>query len=206
MVKEDFSDEHRVKIYGKNIEVTKTLKDYIQEKIAKIERFTDQIIDINVRLDVQKLNHFIDVVIKFSHFKIFTHASTTDMYASIDKAFERLKRKMGRWKDRIKDHHAKGVPVTEMQVNILENTLPVEDELSAEIIEENNESLEKLHFSLSEVVKTKKRSLKTLTLHEAIMKIELSGDSFLLFRNEEDRTLHVLYRRRDGSFGVMIPE
>lgn len=197
--------EYTINIIGKHIEITKPIRDYIEEKISKIEHLTNHIIDIRINLDVQKLNHIVDIILKFSHFKIKVGAMTENMYSAIDKAFDRLDSKVRRWKDRIQDHHAKGVSVTEMEVEVLEHAEHEIEEIDKEIIDANNRAVEK-NYSLPRVIKKKKRTLKLLRLDEAVMKMELSDDNFMVYRSEEEQALKVIYRRSDGSYGVISPE
>lgn len=197
--------EYTVSVVGKHIEITKPIRDYIDEKITKIEKITNHIIEVDVRLDVQKLNHSVDIILKFSHFKIKVRAITENMYSAIDKAFERLYAKIRKWKGRIQDHHARSVSGTEMEVNVLERARDEIEQINEEIADANNRKLEE-EYSLPPVIKKKKRSLKQLTLEEAVMKMELSDDHFMIFRSEEDQNLKVIYRRRDGSYGVISPE
>lgn len=196
--------EYTISIMGKHIEITNPIRAYVEEKIGKIESLSTHIIDIKVSLDVQKLNHSVDIIMKFSHFKIKVHAITEDLYSSIDKAFGRLYTKLRKWKSRIQDHHAKGVSVTEMEVNVLEHAEHEIEEISQEIIDENNRAVEEA-YALPKVIKQKRRPLKMLTIEEAVMKMELSNDNFMVYRSEEEQALKVIYRRRDGSYGVMSP-
>jgi putative sigma-54 modulation protein len=193
-----------VTVVGKNIEITNPIKQYISEKLEKVEKVLPHIIEVVVRLEVQKLQHQVDIVMKFSHFKVKVHATTTDMYATIDKAFEKLKAKLLRWKSRIQDHHAKGIKVIDLQVNVLEKQEEDEaddlQEINDQIDEENYKKIEQ-ELTPPKVYKKKTRQVKTLTLDEAVMKMELSGDNFLIFRSEEDLEFKVLYRRRDDSYG-----
>lgn len=199
------NQEYTIDIIGKNIEITNPIREYIEEKIEKIEDLSTDIIDVKVRLDVQKLNHAVDILMKFSHFRVNVHANTENMYSAIDKAFERFYTKLRKWKDRIQDHHAKGISVTEMEVSVLEHAQHEIEEINQEIIDANNSSLES-EYSRPKVVKKKKRPLKTLTIEEAVMKMELSNDNFKVYRSEEDQSLKVIYRRRDGSYGIIAPE
>ena len=197
--------EYTISVIGKHIEITNPIRDYVEEKIAKIESLSTHIIDIRVTLEVQKLNHVVDINMKFSHFRVQVRAHTENMYSAIDKAFERLYTKLRKWKSRIQDHHAKGVSVTEMEVNVLEHAQHEIEEINEEIIDANNESLES-QYSLPKVIKKKKRSMKTLTIDEAVMKMELSDDNFMIYKSEEEQSLKVIYRRRNGSYGVITPE
>lgn len=195
-------EEFNVTIIGKNVEITAPLKEYVMEKVRKVEKLNNLIIELVIRLDIQKIDHSVDIVMKFSHFKVKVHAITHDMYASIDKAFDRLKAKVLKWKGRIQDHHNKGVSVVDLKVNVLERVTSELDEINDQIEEQNYEKIE--HDLMPAVVqKNKTRILKTLTLNEAVMKMELSNDNFLVYKSEEDLHLKVLYRRRDNSYGVI---
>lgn len=198
-------EKYIISVIGKNIEITKPIQEYIEEKIAKIEKITNHIIEVGVRLDVQKLNHSVDLMLKFSHFKVNVGAITENMYSAIDKAFERLYSKIRKWKSRIQDHHARGVSVTEMEVNVLEQSKDEVEQINEDIADANNQKLQE-EYSLPTVLKKKKIPLKHLTLEEAVMKMELSDDHFMVFRSEEEQNLRVIYRRRDGSYGIISPE
>ena len=197
--------DYTVNVIGKHIEITKPIRDYVEEKITKIESLSTDILDIRVTLEVQKLNHKVDIIMKFSHFRVNVHAITENMYSAIDKAFERLSTKLRKWKDKIQDHHAKGVSVTEMEVNVLEHAQHEIEEITQEIVDANNESL-KQEYTLPKVLKKKKRPMKQLTIEEAVMKMELSNDHFMIYRSEEEQGIRVIYRRRNGSYGVVSPE
>lgn len=196
------NDELDVTVIGKNVAITEPIKEYIYGKIKKIEKVNHLIIDLVVRLDVQKMDHCVDIVMKFSHFKVNVHAITHDMYASIDKAFDKLKAKLLRWKERIQDHHAKKVSVIDLEVEVLEKDSSGLEEINDEIEEQNLREIEKT-LKLPIVYKKKTRVLKVLNLEEAVMKMELSADNFLVYKSEEDRQLKVLYRRKDDSYGII---
>ena len=199
------NQEYTVNVIGKHIEITKPIRDYVEEKIEKIESFSNHLIDLRVNLDVQKLNHSVDIILKFSHTNVNVHAITENLYSAIDKAFDKLYKKIRKWKDKIQDYHAKGLSVTEMEVNVLEHAQHELEEIDQAIIDANNESLES-EYSLPKVVKKKKRPMKILTMDEAVMKMELSNDNFMIYRSEEDQAFKVIYRRRDGSYGIVSPE
>lgn len=200
------SQEYKVSIVGKNIEITNPIRDYVKERMDKIKPFTPHILEIFVKLDIQKMNHTVDIIIKFSHFKIKIHAMTLEMYSAIDKAFDKLRAKISRWKSRIQDHHAKGLSATEVEVNILEEETDALDHMDEDIADANNDSLVNPKFKMPAIVKKKKRLLKTLRLDEAMMKMELSNDNFMVFNSEEEQKLKVIYRRLDGNYGLIATE
>jgi ribosome hibernation promoting factor len=193
-----------VQVTGRNVLVTDSMKDYAIEKLSKIERFSNRIVDINVIMDIQKLDHRVDIIAKVDNVKIKSHAASEQMYASIDMAVAKLTEQLRRYKTRIQDHQSLGHEEVAMQVNVY--APPTEEELINEEIEAENAQVEIDRFKLHKVVKQETRPLKTLTQNEAIIKMELSGDHFLIFRSEEDCKLKVIYRRSDDHYGIIAVE
>jgi len=196
----EFTDAtYNIQITGRHVEITDSMKDYAIEKISKIERFMNRIIDVNVIMDIQRMDHRVEIILKAGNTKITSKASTTDMYISIDQAVNKLEAQVLRYKSKLNDHHAKGHAILNMSVNVLS---PKEIE---NIDEEINFDSPLTRFKPHRVVKQETRPLKTLTYDEAIMKMELSGDAFMIFKNEEDQKLKVVYRREDENYGIIEP-
>ena len=195
----------RISIMGRNVYVTDSMKDYAFEKISKIERFHNHIMDIHVTMDVQKMEQSVVILLHLEHFRVKVSASSTDMYASIDKAVDKLRAKIRRWKSKIQDHHKKARKVVDMQINVLKRPFTDVDYIN-EAIEIENATHAMEQYQPPAIIGTDSRPMKTLTTEEAIMKMELSDDGFMLFRCEEDRKLKVIYRRKDGHYGLILPE
>lgn len=203
--KSKFDNEgYRLEITGRHVQVTEAMKKHAADKISKLEKIHDHIIDIQVCLDVTKLEHTCTVVMKFSHFKVKVSATSSDMYASIDKAVQRLQTKLRRWKKRIQDHHRKPLNVVDLEVNVLKAPFDELEEYNEEIDEQNQNKVD-VAFTPHKIIGSEVRPLKTLTIDEAMMKMELSSDEFLLFRDESDasQALKVIYRRTDGNYGLI---
>lgn len=199
----EFADvAYDIQVTGRHIDITDAMKDYAIEKISKIERFMNRIIDVNVIMDIQKLEHRVEIVLKAGNTKITSKAATTDMYVSIDQAVDKLEAQILRYKSKLQDHHAKGHAILNMTVNVLS---PQETEEDLGLDEELDQYGQQERFKPHRVVKQETRPLKTLTYEEAIMKMELSGDSFMVFKNEVDQKLKVIYRRKDGNYGIIEP-
>jgi putative sigma-54 modulation protein len=199
------NESYNIDIIGRNVLVSDAMKDYALEKVSKVERFMHRIIDISVVMEVQKQNHSCDIVIKADHIKIKSHATTDNMYATIDKAFDKIESQILRYKSRIQDHHAKPLEMVDINVNVLKapeiELLEVNDD-----IEEENLAKAVSNYRPHEVLKKEKMSLKFLTNEEAVMKMELSGDAFLIYLSESDRKIKVMHRRDDGHFAIIEPE
>lgn len=211
----EFLEEgYHIDIIGRNIQVTEAMKAYAMEKVLKIERFNIRIVDISVVMDIQKLHHRVDITLKVDRIKIKSHADTIDdMYASVDIAVDKLQSQLRKYKDRIRDHQAKHISTIDMNVNVLKRSEVFEDEeiefddraVNGNLEEQSRNNLV-ARYRPHEIVKKEIRPLKVLNYHEAVMKMELSGDAFLIFRSEEDKKLKVIYRRQDGNFGVIEVE
>ena len=195
---------YRIDVVGRHVLVTDAMKQYAIDKVSKIERFSSHILDVVIRMDIQKLEHRVDIIIMVDHVKITSSASTGDMYASVDKAVDKLQAQLMKYRKKLRDHTAKKLAAVDMNVNVLQ----ARDE-----IEEINQEIDALNaqeaydaYTTHTIVSKKKRPLKTLTQDEAIMKMELSNDAFMIYRSEEDQKLKVIYRRPDGNFGVIEVE
>jgi len=193
---------YNIQTTGRHVEITDFMKDYAIDKISKIKRFMNRIIDVNVIMDIQKLEHRVEIILKAGNIKITSKASSTDMYVSIDQAVDKLEAQILRYKSKLQDHHAKGHAVLDMTVNVLS---PQEIEEDLEIDEEAIQDQDLKRFKPHRVVKQETWPLKTLTYDEAIMKMELSGDMFMIFKNEVDQKLKVIYRREDENYGIIEP-
>ena len=207
--KKKFQDEealgYRVDIVGRNIQITEPIRAYVWDKLSKIERFHNHIMYLHMTLEIQKLEHVCTVVFKIDHTQVKCQANSTDMYASIDRAIDKLHNLLSRYKSRIQDHHKKKLSIVDMQVNVLQRPYNEIEEINAAIEAENTKKNASA-LSIPKIIGTETKPLKMLTVDEAVMKMDLSGDHFLIFRSEEDQKLKVLYRRTDGHYGLIQPE
>jgi putative sigma-54 modulation protein len=196
---------YKINVVGRHVSVTDAMKQYAIEKIHKMDRISHRVIDVSVTMDVQKLEHRVTIVMAAYNTLVKVSAVSEDMYAAIDKAADRLQGKLRKYKKKIQEHQAKSLHVVDMQVNVFRAPSPV-DEINAAIEEENKQKQgDAYDLKPHEIVTKTTRPLKTLTFDEAIMKMELSDDSFRVFRSEEDQKLKVIYLLDDGNgdYGVM---
>ncbi len=204
-LEENLEDRLKITVVGRHLAVTDALKKHIYDRMKRVEEITPQVIDVTVYLEVQKTVHSVEILYKFSHFKVVTKASADDMYQALHLAIMRLRRKLSKWKTRIQNHHAKNLAQAEMSVHVLDRAKEDLDEINDEIEEANFTEVEK-GLEPAQIVKKKKRTLKTLTTEEAIMKMELTDDHFMVYRSEEDRKIKVIYVRRDQTLGIIEVE
>lgn len=209
----EFAHEgYNISVTGRHIHVTDAMKAYAEEKLSKLERIGTRIIDVSLTMDIQKLDHKVDIIMKYGHTLIKSHAITTDMYVSIDQAFDKLQAQLRKYKRRLKNHHAKGHPVIDVPVTVYsplhQEAVAIEideDEANVDIENENKRSLE-VSFRPHAIVNQESQSLRILTDDEAVMKMELTHSPVMVFRHEQTRKLKVIYRREDGNYGIIEPE
>ncbi|MBA3721368.1 MAG: ribosome-associated translation inhibitor RaiA [Parachlamydiaceae bacterium] len=190
-----FADEgYNIQITGRHVQITEAMKAYAIEKASKIERFSDRIIDVNIILDIQKLEHRAEIILKVGHTKIRGQGISDDMYVSIDKAATKIESQLRRYQEKLHNHHTKKQTDVEMNVNLIRR--PKEEEEF-----EFDEAV-----GIHEIAVQKTVPLKMLTADEALMKMELSGDPFLIYKSEEDQKLKVIYRLKSGDYGLIEPQ
>ncbi|MCI0382256.1 MAG: ribosome-associated translation inhibitor RaiA [Chlamydiae bacterium] len=202
--KEKFIEEealgYNIYIIAKNFPLTEPMRQYVWEKLSKIERFHNHIFTVHVTLEIQKLEHVATIVCHFNTFNVKVEGRSTDMYASIDKAIDRMQMLFRKWKDRIQDYQKKPLEQVDVTVNVYRRPYDELKDINAEIEEISSA------WKIGKVISTEKRPLKTLTMEEAVMKLELSGEPFLLFKDEVDVKFKVIYRREDGNYAIVQAE
>jgi putative sigma-54 modulation protein len=191
-------------IYGHHIDLTDGLKETVQERLQKtIRLMPDRHIDLMVALEQQKLDHRCAIVLKSDGLKVKVQADTTDMYSSIDLAAKKLETKVLKYKDKIQDYHRLGREVREIEIESVDQGDRELAEINAEIAADTlRHQEEEVHHP---VVDRSMMQLKSLALPEAVMKMDLSGDPFLIYRALEDGAIRVIFRRKDGNYGVVQP-
>ncbi len=197
----EFDQGYNIVVTGRHVHVTEGMKNHAIDRISRLEKIGDQIIDIHVTMDIQKQSHRVDLIMKYGHTTIRSHAVTSDMYTSIDRAVVKLEAQLKRYKQKIQDHHEKGHPIFDIQEKVVSSFLDLHD-INDEIEDESLKAYEE-PFKPHKVVSQEVRSLKILTEEEAVMKMDLSGAPFIIFRSEEKRDLRVIHRRTDGNYGII---
>ncbi|MDB6081247.1 MAG: hypothetical protein JWO53_519 [Chlamydiia bacterium] len=205
---QELDQKYNFMVTGRHVDVTDAMKTYAIEKIAKLERFATRIIDVLVTMDIQRYQHKVEIVMKYGNTTIKSGGVTTDMYASIDIAVHKLESQLKRYLTRIHEHHTKDHPIKDVPETVYEaffedevDLLNINDEIENETKKQQTAATE-----LPKIVGTEVQPLKILTNEEAIMKMDLSKAVCLVFRGEKDRKLKVIYRRRDGNYGIVEPE
>lgn len=189
---------YNIFIVGKNFQITDSERKYVWDKLSKIDRLHQHIYNVYVTLEIQKLEHVVSMLIRFDNFKVKVEARTTDMYASIDKAIDKMQNLFRRWKDKIQHYQNKSSSVVDIKVNVHKRPYDEIADYNADI-EASKEDV----LLPGKVIESGMCKLKILTTNEAIMKMELSSDNFMLYRDEVDQNLKVIYKKDEKNYGIL---
>lgn len=179
-------------IRGKNIDVTPALKETIEHKLGKLERYFTPETEIHVTLSVEREEQKIEVTIPLKGNIIRSEQSSNDMYVSIDLVEEIIERQLRKYKNKLvaknQGHPTSAVPTGSIRKEFIdsEDDSPENDEIR--------------------IVRTKKFGIKPMYPEDACIQMELLGHSFFVFSNAETEEVNVVYKRKDGSFGLIEPE
>ncbi len=99
----------QINITGHHLELTTSLKDYVEKKFEKLTRHFDHVINVHVVLTVEKLDHHAEASLQVSGNKIFAEATSDGMYAAVDSLVDKLDRQIVKHKEKLKDHHQREV-------------------------------------------------------------------------------------------------
>ncbi len=172
---------------GKHIEVTDAMRNYIEKRLNKIERHFDHILEVIVTLSVEKNRQIVEATLQASRALIRAEEETDDMYASIDKVADKLERQIRKYKEK---YFQKPHPSSERK-GLVNEGVNIEDSEPDKI---------------AKIVKTKRFAIKPMSVEEAAMQMDLLGHNFFVFANDNTNKVNVLYKRKDGNFGLIEPE
>jgi len=174
-------DTMNVIVNGRHLSVTPALKNYAEEKIKKFERYLSNITEAIVTLSIEKYRHKAEVLLKANGVKIQAEGITGEIYASIDEVVEKLEKQVKKYKEKLVSHR-KGEGKGNVEV-----------------------PSEKTSPETEGIIKRKRFDMKPMGPDEAVMQMELLDKDFFVFTNEISGDINVVYRRRDGNFGLIEP-
>ena len=173
----------QMNIRGENVEVTKALRDYAQKKLNKLERYFDQpLTNVNVNLKLYKVGQKAEVAIPVMGRVLRAEEINQDLYAAIDIVVDKLERQIRKYKTKL---NRKSRQVSKKD-NILVPT--VEEETTLNEIE---------------IVRKKRFDLKPMSAEEAVLQMEMLGHNFFVFYNDDTCETNVVYKRKNGKYGLI---
>jgi len=174
-------------IRGERLEVTEALKEYVEKKLSKLERYfeTPPTTDVNVTLSVVKGLQAVEVTIPLTGVMLRAEEKNGDMYASIDLVIDKLERQIRKHKTKVNRKIR--------QEGGMRDILKVDTSMMYEDEDEY------------ELVRTKQFNLKPMDIDEAILQMNMVGHNFFVFANSITEQVNVVYKRNDGKYGLIEP-
>jgi putative sigma-54 modulation protein len=179
----------RLQVKGKNVEVSDSIRSYAEEKLGKLGRQLADPTEVELELSLERNpsiadNHVAEVTVRTKGPTLRAREASSDMKASIDQLVDKLERQVTRYREKRQRRWATG-----RDNGSTPETIPVAGEDTEPVI-----------------VKTKQFPVKPMTPEEAVLQLELLGHDFFVFQNADTDEVNVVYRRRDGNYGLIEPQ
>ena len=175
----------KIKIFGKNIEVTEGIKGAVEEKLGKLDKYFSEETKADVTLSVNRNDQKVEVTIPVKGGIIRAEVVSEDMYASIDMVEETIERQLVKYKNKLVDK----------KKSYRDNF--TNDYIEADYEDEDEDAVK--------IVRTKSFGIKPMDAEEACIQMELLGHNFFVFLNAETDEVNVVYKRKGGTFGLIEP-
>ncbi|MBU5486096.1 ribosome-associated translation inhibitor RaiA [Clostridium sp. MSJ-11] len=173
----------KIIVNGKNIEITNALRNVVEKKLDKLDKYFSPNVEAHATLSVQKSRQIIEVTIPFNGVILRGEEATEDMYASIDLVVDKLERQIRKQKTKLQKRlHG--------------------DSLKFQFIPDE----ERKDVQEPRIVKTKKFAIKPMSDEEALLQMELLGHNFFVYESADTGDVNVIYKRKDGNYGLIEPE
>ena len=174
----------KIHFTGRQIDVSPALRKVAEERLAKLDKFLDHLMEAHVILAVEKRRHRAEVVVHGRHVTLSAAGETADMYSTLSLVADRLERQAKKHRDKIKVKKKRdGARISSRRL------------ARAPSIPES-----------PRVVSVDSSPLKPMSLEEALLQLSGTEKEFLVFCHASSRRVSVLYRRKDGNFGLIEPE
>ncbi|HHW18722.1 MAG TPA: ribosome-associated translation inhibitor RaiA [Firmicutes bacterium] len=169
-----------INVRGKNIDVNPALRQYAEKRLSKIDKYIKlENLNCQVTFSIERGKYVVEVTIPLNGLLLRAEESAQDAFSSVDLVLEKLERQIEKYKTRLLKRDNK----TEVKLN-----------------EPKDEP------EVGRIVKVKRFAIKPMLPEEAAMQMELLGHDFFVFANGETGSVNVIYRRKDGNYGLIEPE
>jgi ribosome hibernation promoting factor len=179
----------QLQVKGKNLEVPPAIKEYAESKLAKLDRHLHATAQVEVELSMERNPsiadaHVAEATVWSKGPTVRARESAADMKASIDRVVRTLERQVKRTRERRRPNFSR-----------MRMAPPADNQLPPEAEPEE-----------PRIVRTKQFALKPMTPEEAVLQLEVLGHDFFVFRNADSLEVNVVYKRRDGNYGLIEPQ
>jgi len=173
----------KLTITGKNMAITEAMREHIEKRLARLQKYFWDDVEVQVRLAQEKgAQNIVEITLFIGSTILRAEETSNDMYVSADKAIDKVV-------SQLRKHHKKFAD------RLRPAEVPAAEEPAAEAEEEQRT-----------LVRVKRFAVKPMSAEDAIEQMDLLGHSFFIFIDDQTNVTSVVYRRNDGNYGLLVPE
>jgi putative sigma-54 modulation protein len=195
----------QLNITFRNLDSSDSLKEYAQDKVERVHKYLDRAGEAHVVLSLERHLHHADITIQSGAWLLRGREKSEDMYASIDLAMDKIERQLRRYKEKLKTHH--GRERVHHRQELMNQLLVRYDVVSIPPPEDGPASSPARKEPEAPpgptIVRTNEFLIKPMTVEDAVMQMDLMNNDFLVFTNAVSNEMNVVYRRKDGLYGLI---
>lgn len=181
----------KIIISGKQMELTSAIKNAIEDKIGRLDHYIHPETEVKVTVSAKKARQTVEVtVIPISGPIVRAEDSEENLYAAIDIVYDKLNKQLRKLKNRLQDIHQDNESIRYIDVDLSENNDYEDNDENEEIV----------------IERRKKFDMKPMNPEEAVLQMELIEHNFYMFRNIETNEISIVYKRKDGGYGLIEHE
>lgn len=185
-------------VRGENIEVTPAIRDYVESKVGKIEKYFDEVPEANAHVNLKVYSDRqgkAEVTIPLPNIVLRAEETSPDLYGSIDLVSDKLERQIRKYK-------------TKVNRKFRRQTAELPDAISPDLVEETSNLDSELNGETDEgsdirIVRTKRFDLKPMNAEEAVLQMDMLGHNFFVYLDGETESTNIVYKRDDGDYGLI---
>ena len=184
---------------GRNLEITDAMRAHTEEKLDKLSRFSEHIVDAKITMSYamdgnSALPAKVEMQLNLPHGIVRAEENGADTYMATDTAVEKLERQLKRFKERKLTKRTNDAALKDFEISSPEDLLPLGTSPEQEQVTDEGE-----------IVRVKRHVMRPMSPEDAAMQMEALGHSFFVFRNMETEEINVIYLRDDGDYGLIEP-
>lgn len=170
----------KISIHGDHVKITESIKEYVESKLSKVSKYFDESSEIEtiVKIRLRGEEQIIEVTVPTKLFTIRAEEKDKDLYTAVDLVQKKIESQIRKNKSKIAKHYK------DKRVFVIEET-------------------EDINEIKSDIVKRKEIEFKPMSEEEAILQMDLSNHDFYVFKNLEEKCTSVVYKRKDGTYGII---
>lgn len=178
-----------IEYLGRGYSLDDGVRDHVEDKLGKVERFLEEPVEVRVTLEVEKNRQIADVHIHHRHGALQAKEEALDMREALNSALAKVEKQARRSRKKLTGRKRRAEPTNHWPLEIVERT-----------------SLGEPAQDGPRVIRSTQLKIKPMTIDEAALELEGSKNDFVVFRNSSTEKVNVLYKRRDENYGLIAPE